>query len=436
MANRIADLWRDLRDGISIWGAGALVFAIALIVAFQFVGPAPPRHIVMLTGAEGGAYRAYGEQFAERLALEGITVELRESAGAVENLALLASDESVDVGFVQGGLSGLQPAENVIALGSLYYEPLWVFVRLGTEVDDLGDLEGLRIAGGNAGSGTRAVVLRLLELNGLGDDGVSLVELAPSDVLNAFENDRIDAAMLIGAPDSDTIRGLVRAGGVELLGLSRAEAYVRYSPYVSRVSLPRGVLDLQMDLPARELTTVAVTAMLAAREDLHPAVVDLLLIAADDIFGGHSLLADAGQFPTERFTDLPLGEEAERYFENGPPFLMRYMPFWAATLVQRLWVIALPFVGLAIPLVKVLPPMYRWRIRRRLLSRYARLDAIDPYGNPIRSEEDREKRLAMLSELDHESAAEIVPRSYMDDVYKLRRDIDLVRKRLAEGAAS
>lgn len=430
MANRLIATLRDTRDALSIWGVGIVVLGIGLVVALQFVGPAPPRTVVMLTGAEGGAYRAFGEQFAERLRRDGIEVELRESAGSVENLSMLANDSTVDVGFVQGGLATAAPEDRVVALGSLYFEPLWLFIRSGVTVEDLSDLAGLRVAGGDAGSGTRAVTERLLDLNEL-DGAVNLVDLPPASVSEGFDNGAIDAALLIGAPDSDTIRRLIDNDNAQLVSLARADAYVRYSPHISKVLLPRGVLDLRRDLPASDLTTVAVTAMLAAREDLHPAVVDLLLIAATDIFGNHSLLANAGQFPTERYIDLPMSEEAERYFDSGPPFLMRYLPFWAATLVQRLWVIALPFVGLAIPLVKLLPPMYRWRIRRRLLSRYARLDAIDPYGNPLRDDADRQKRLTMLSELDHESAADIVPRSYMDDVYKLRRDIDLVRKRLS-----
>jgi hypothetical protein len=163
---------------------------------------------------------------------------------------------------------------------------------------------------------------------------------------------------------------------------------------------------------------------------LHPALNDLLLISAQVVFGQHSLLADAGQFPTERYADLPLSSEARRFYKYGPPLLMRYLPFWAATLVDRLWVVLLPFIGLALPLAKLLPPAYRWRIRRRLLRRYAALDAIDPFGNPVRDDDDRARRLEKIQELDDVSAGEIVPRSYMDDVYKLRRDIDLVRRRI------
>lgn len=422
--------WNNIRDAVSIWGTGLVLFFIGLVVAFQFVGPAPPRHIVLATGAEGGAYRLYGEKLAAWLAREGIQVELRETAGSVENLDLLENDESVDLGFVQGGLADTIPTGRVVTLGSLYFEPLWVFVRSDTRIRTFNDLAGKRIAVGAVGSGTRAVALGLLALNGLGPQAAQFLDTEPGDLAAGFENKDIDVAVLIGAPDSAQVSGLVHNPGIAMLGLKRADAYVRYSPYFSKVTLPEGVLDFSDNRPPEDMTTVAVTAMLAAKEDLHPALVDLLLVAARDVFGGHSLLADAGQFPTQRYADLPLMDEAKRFYAYGPPFLMRYLPFWAATLVERLWVVVLPFIGLAIPLVKLLPPVYRWRIRRRLLHRYAALDAVDPFAKPVSDADDLERRLKKLEELDRESAVEIVPRSYLDDVYKLRRDIDLVRRRL------
>ena len=426
--------WTNTRDAVSIWGAGIVLFIVGLVVAFQFVGPPPPDRIVMATGAEGGAYRLYAERFATSLAEVGIEVEFRTTAGAVENLALLAHDDTVDVGFVQGGLAESDASQGVVALGSLYYEPLWVFVNSDAGINTLDDIVGKRVAGGSVGSGTRAVVMQLLNLSGFGPKATRFLDTEPGDLAAGFESGDIDVAFLVGAPDSEYVSQLVHMRGVELLSLKRADAYVRYSPYFSRITLPQGVLDLGNNLPSADTTTVAVTAMLAAKEDLHPALNDLLLISAQEVFGQHSLLADAGQFPTERYTDLPLSREARRFYRYGPPFLMRYLPFWAATLVDRLWVVLLPFIGLALPLAKLLPPAYRWRIRRRLLRRYAVLDAIDPFGNPVKNDKDRARRLERIQELDDESAGEIVPRSYMDDVYKLRRDIDLVRRRIEKSS--
>jgi TRAP transporter TAXI family solute receptor len=434
MSKSVKGAWRQARLAVGIWGFGILVLAAGIVFAYQFVGPPPPREIVIATGADDGAYQLYGERLAAYLATQGIDVELRETAGAVENLALLGSDAGVDIGFVQGGLSGSDAGNGVIALGSLYLEPIWLFARSDSTIDGLADLTGRRVSIGTAGSGTRTVVRRLLAAAAITEQSTTFVEIASDELAAAFAAGEIDAAFLIGGVDSGQVAALVEQDDVVLLNLRRSDAYVRQSSYLSKVVLPEGVLDLAKNKPSMEVSTVAVTAMLAAREDLHPALNDLLLIASAEIFGGHSILSDAGQFPTSRYTDLPLGKEAQRYFERGAPFLMRYLPFWAATLVDRLWVMLLPLIGLSIPLAKIMPPLYTWRIRRRMLKQYADLHELDPQYSAVKSAEDRNSRLRQLEQLDAASVDDIVPKSYNDDVYRLRRDIELVRRKLLEAS--
>ena len=414
--------------GISI--IAIVIIALSFVVAYQFVEPAPPKLIVLATGEAGGAYQHYGEELAVHLARDGIRVELRATAGSVENLTLLDRDDGVDLGFVQGGLAEFVDTENVMAVGSLYLEPVWLFVRTDVETEGLGDFVDKRIAVGAEGSGTRVVAMNLLEAHGVNSENAELIGLSSDQLVQAFRNNDIDAAMVIGAPESEHIADLIGLQGVKLHDLKRADALVRRYPYLLKASLPQGVLSLQANLPEADMSTVAVTAMLAANRDLHPALIDLLLVAAADIHGEHSLLADAGQFPTPLYADLPLSKEAERHFKYGPPFLLRYLPFWAATLVDRLWIMLLPLIGLAIPLVKLVPPAYRWHIRRRLLRLYAELDLIDPLANAIQDDEDLAARLQRLEQIDNASVGESVPKSYKDNVYKLRRDIDLVRRRL------
>ena len=419
-----------LRDIAGTSGLAMVVVVIGFVVAYQFVGPAPPQRIVLATGQDGGAYQLYGERLAAYLAEEGIETELRATAGSVENLALLDAGDGVDIGFVQGGLAELEPTDNVMAIGSLYLEPLWLFVSADSAPMFVDALAGRRVAIGAPGSGTRAVAAKLLAAHGIEMQDAEFVDIDAGAVAAAFATGNLDAAFVIGAPESAAVAALITQPGVSLQSLDRSAAYVRRFPYLSPATLPRGVLDLQTDRPRTDVETVALTAMLAANQDLHPALIDLLLIASTEIFGGHSLLADAGRFPTPRYVDLPLSDEAERHFRNGPPFLMKYLPFWAATLIDRLWIMALPLVGLAIPLLKLLPPAYRWRIRRRLLRLYAELEQIDPQVNEIRDADDLIDRLQTLDRLDAGLAIQSLPKSYTDDAYKLRRDIDLVRRRL------
>lgn len=436
MASKGKGGWRVNRLALGVWVFGAVVLVVGLTLAYQFVGPPPPRHIVLATGAEGGAYQAYGEQLAARLKREGVTVELRATAGAVENLQLLQADSGVDIAFVQGGLSEEYDTTGVFALGSLYLEPIWVFVRNTVELESVADLSGKRLAVGTEGSGTRVVVKRLLAANGIDGSNTTFLDIAADELGAALSNGGIDSAFLIGGANSELVTDLALLPNVSLLGLRRADAYARRASYLNKVVLPEGVLDLRANEPSEDTETVAVTAMLTVHEDLHPAISDLVMIASESIFSGHTILADAGTFPTPANTDIPLSEEAQRFHERGAPFLMRYLPFWAATLVDRLWVLLFPIIGLLIPLFKLMPPMYHWRIRRRLLRRYEELRAIDPQYSPIESAEDHRARVERIHELDNETVDVIVPNDYSDDVYKLRRDIDLVRRKLDEFATT
>jgi TRAP transporter TAXI family solute receptor len=409
--------------------AVALV-SLGLFATYQFVDPAPPDRIVLATGADGGAYQRYGDAFAARLEDAGIEVVLRESAGAAENLELLRSDSGVDIAFVQSGIATDRDRETVNALASLYLEPMWLFVRDGFEYLESTDLLGARIAIGEPGSGTRTIALRLLGAHGLNESVADFVDISQSDVADSLTRGEIEAAFVVGAPSSETVKQLIDAPGARLVSLKRSAAYARRYGYLKFVVLPAGVLDLEQDLPPEDIETVATTAMLASRNDLHPALVDLLLIAARDIHGGHGLLADRDTFPSPRYVDLPLSSEAERFFRRGPPFLMRYLPFWAAIFIDRMWVMLFPLLGLAIPLFKLVPPAYQWQVRRRFLRLYAELESLDPNVTPIADESDLERRKERINWLEGQTAVTHVPREYKDAMYKLRRDIDLVRRQL------
>jgi TRAP transporter TAXI family solute receptor len=421
MASASKGGWRVNRLAMGVVIFGVVVLVVGLILAFQFVGPSPPRQIVLATGADGGAYQTFGDKMAEYLQAQGVEVEVRESAGAVQNIGLLQSDSGVDAAFIQSGLATAVDSDRIAVLGSLYLEPIWIFARSDLALSSLDDLKGRRLAIGDEGSGTRAIVERMLGVRGITSENTEFLGADGVDV---------DVRFLIVGPESDSIAEQVALDDFELLGLTRADAYARRAPFLTKVLLPQGVLDMQANKPSADTVTVAVTAMLAVRDDLHPAIVDLLLMAADDVFDEHTILSDAGEFPSPKNIDLPLSAEAKRFHERGAPFLMRYLPFWAATLIDRLWVLLFPLVGLLIPLFKLLPPLYHWRIRRKILQRYIDLRDIDPQYSPVVSEEDRSNRLSKVIALDTETAEVPVPRDYSDDVYKLRRDIDLIRRKL------
>ena len=407
-----------------------IIVGLGFYVAYQFVDPAPPTRIVMATGADGGAYQRYGDIYASLLAENGIEVVRRETAGSAENLDLLRSDTGVDVAFVQSGLAEGDNGGALMTLGSLYFEPLLLVVRDDYPVKVIADLMRARLSIGEPGSGSRAVALRLLAANRVAESEAQLVTLAPDEVGPALASGVIDAAFVVADLQSAMVMDVVSQPGVSIAGLERADAYARRFPFFSSITLPEGVLDLAANTPETEVETLATTAMLVSRTDLHPALVDLLLISATKIHGGHSLLANRGTFPSSHYVDIPLSDQAERYFRRGPPFLLRYLPFWAATLIDRMWVMIFPLIGIGYPVVKMIIPAYQWQVRRRLLRLYTELEGIDPNIVPIGDAEDLEDRRSQVEKLERQSAVTAVPRDYKDAIYKLRRDIDLVRRRL------
>lgn len=423
------------RGSVSIGIVSATTFILifaGFVVAYQFVDPAPPDRIVLATGPDGGAYQRFGEQYARYLAKRGIEVTLRPTAGSMENLELLSTDSGVDIAFVQGGLAASAQTEAVMAIGSLYLEPLWLFLRRDFEIHDVSDLTGARLSVGAEGSGTRVVARNLLAAHGITEESATFTSVELDELGTEFVAGNLDAAFVIADPHADAVRNLLQVPTVRIHSPARVAAYVRLYSYLTQVSLPQGVLDLWANQPEEDVRTVALTAMLVASKELHPALVDLLLVAAADIHGSHSVLADRGDFPSARYIDLPLSPDADRHFKNGPPFLMRYLPFWTATLVDRLWVMLLPLFGLAIPLIKLVPPAYEWRIRRKLLRLYFELEQLDPRHNPVKNKADRAGRIVLLNKLDNQTVTVSVPQTYKDDLYKLRRDIDLVRRQLNE----
>ncbi len=421
-----------LRDRLRVYGPALVITVIGFIVAYQFVEPAPPDHLTIGTASADGAYYRHAKRYREVLAREGITLEIRETSGSLENLDLLTKSEGVDAAFVQGGTAPTSLRENLSALGSLYFEPLWIFTRPQIEAERVVDLRARRVAVGPEGSGTRAVALRLLEDCAAAETPTQLVALGGSEAAEALRSGETDAAFFVAPEDSELIRSLLADYRVRLMSMERADAFARRHRFLSSVILPEGVVDPARNVPSSEVTLLAPAATLVIRNDLHPALAVLLLEAAHEAHSEAGLLASAGEFPTPRFLNLPLSPEAKRFYRSGPPFLQRYLPFWAATLIDRLKVFLVPLLTLMIPLFKIVPPTYRWRVRARIYRWYRTLKELEVrlYAGP--EAEELVSCRAELEHLDREVAQVTVPLSYAEELYHLRLHIALVREEAAK----
>jgi len=412
-----------------------LVTLVAFVLAYQFVDPAPPSQIAFTTGKAGGAYDKFAQQYQQALGKQGIELILHNSQGSIENIARLESG-SAAAGFLQGGTASdhrdnepdNKSESRLLTLGSLYKEPLWVFHRKLTPVNTLTDLLGKKLVVGAEGSGTRTLVMQLLNANGLHDQ----VELLPGkngEDLELLKSSRVDAVFMVASPTSEKVSAFLEDESLTLMNFDRAEAYQRRMKYLTHVKLPRGMVDLSKDIPRNDITLLAATANLVVRDDLHPAIQDLLLQVADEIHGQGGWFEENGEFPNANFAEYPLSTEAKRYYKYGPPLLQRYLPFWLASLIDRLKVMILPLVVLMIPLMKIMPPIYTWRMRSKIYRWYQKLEQIDLANS--RENPDVEDLRDQLEKIDQEVIHVHVPLSFASQLYDLRQHIELVKRRLS-----
>jgi TRAP-type uncharacterized transport system substrate-binding protein len=433
-----------LRD-LLLAAAPFVLGAVALLwLAYAALDPTPPARVVLATGPEQSAYAEFGRAYAQRLARQGIAVELRATEGATENLRLLRdARERVDLAFVQGGASeALYAADEdrsglpLASLGSLFYEPVWIFYRGdlragGTgpkPLSQVGDLAGLRVDLGPPGAGGRNLMLKLLHANRVEPSSLRVSERPPTAAVMALLAGEVDAIVLVSAPESPLVQMLLITPGIALFEFAQAEAYARRFGFVSHLNLPRGVVDLARDLPPRDVALVAATSTLAVREKTHPAIVQLFAQAARELHGGPGWFARAGEFPRAASPELPLAEEAARLYRSGPPLLQRYLPFWLANLVDRMWVVLLTVIAVLIPASRVVPPLYEFRVRSRIFRWYGRLRGIEAQVEQAAA--DRARLLRELDELEARVGRIAVPLSHADELYALRSHIELVRGKL------
>jgi TRAP transporter TAXI family solute receptor len=421
----------SLHDSVIIGSAAlALLFAV-FWATYKFMRPAPPDHVTIVTGPADGAYQIYAARYKEFFSRNGITLEIKASAGASENLQrLLDSKEEADLGFLQSGITLGKDTQGLVSLGVIYPEPLWLFHQKNLNLTDLEELKGKRIAVGPEGSGTRSLVLELLRAHGVAEPPTTLSPLGGMNAALALLNKQVDAVFIVGPAQSSAVWTMLYTPDLEMFNFTQAEAYVRRFPYLSAVTLPRGTIDLPRNIPPKDMSLIAPSTNLVAREDFHPALIDLTLQALSATHGGAGLFARAGQFPTPNGVEVPLSREAERYYKNGKPFLQRYLPFWAATLVDRLIFMLLPIVAVLFPLFRIAPFLYSWRIRRRIFRYYGELKMIELEARQKPESKTRAEWLEDLERVERAAHRIPTPLAFADQVYTLREHVHMVRKAL------
>ena len=413
--------------------AALLTFAVIVLGVFLFFHLAPPNKIIMTSGPKGSTFEKSAEKYSKILKQKGVTLKILPSEGSVENIKRLADPSSkVNVGFVQGGVYKDMKTDRLVSLGSVSYAPLFVFYRSGSNMERLSQLAGQRIAVGEVGSGTHILSLVLLAANGIEPGGsAKLLEADSDEAAKAILSGKVDAVFLMGdSVSTDLIRQLLHTDGIRLFDFTQADAFTRRIAYLNKITLPKGSIDFGKGTPAHDVFLLAPTVELIARENLHPALSDLLLEAAVEVHSGPGLFRGKGEFPAPIEQEIRISNDASRFYKSGKSFFYRYLPFWLASLVNLIIVVLVPMIVLLLPGLRLIPAMYRWRFRSRIFKWYRALMVIERDLLTELAPDKRKELLEKLDNIEEEVNRMKVPASFADQFYGLRGHITFVHTRL------
>ena len=411
-----------------------LFLALAAGMAIWLARPAPPNHVTIATGPGGSSFEIFGRQYAEFFRRHGITLETIPSSGSGENIAsLLDHKDSVQAALVQGGLLKPEQAKGLLSLGSIAYQPFWLFHRSSSDrgVIDLEKLRTQKFSIGPPGSGTNALALHIMGLNGI-PIGPNISQLPLLDGVDALQRGEIDGMLIVDSLDGPGLQTLLHNPSFYLVNFPRAPAYTRQLDFIEAVQLPMGSIDLAKNIPPEDVQLIATTVSLLIDENLHPAIQMLFMQAAAEANGRESFFSQAREFPSYKDPTVRESEIAQRYYKSGPPFLMRYLPFWLAEFIDRMFVLLMPLIAFAYPIIGSMPNFRRKRILRRLQQYYGKLKFLESEVFNHYDPTHRDDYFQRLDALEREVVALEVPHSFAGNYFDLRSDIDFVRQKLTQ----
>jgi hypothetical protein len=234
--------------------------------------------------------------------------------------------------------------------------------------------------------------------------------------------------------DSPIIQRLIHDPKVHLASFTHADAFTRLLPYLEKLTVPMGGFNLAENVPDHEINLISTTTNLLVDDRLHPAIQLLLLEAAREINGGRSYFAKAGSFPAYIDSEVPLSKEARFFYDKGPPALTRYLPFWLAEFLERMFLLLVPFLAFAYPVIKSIPN-YRVNLaQRQIKDIYKELNRFEHETLSTFDANKRSEYLAFLNALEKRVLASSAAKIATADCYTLRNNIQYIRELIDENA--
>ena len=407
------------------------VLGIASLALIYFI-PTPPSKVVMATAFKGASFDYYGRQYREIFARSHVELELRETAGAVENLKLLQDPSSdVQIAFVTGGLSDAKHTPGVLSLGTVYDQPFWIFYPASEQIDQLWQLKGKRIAVGPEGSATRHMAEQVLGKGGVNAQTATLLPFAGEAADEALKERRVDAVWIIGVPEATAVQSFLRNPHVRPMSFPMSEAFTRIFPDLARMTLPQGTIDVEQVIPSKDVQLIGTKSKVLVRSNLHPEIVQLLLQTMKEVHSGADLFHRSGEYPNSYDSEYTVAPSAIDFYKNGPSFMQRHLPLWVSIHVQRGIAVLVTGLAIGLPLLHFFPQSYNWMIRRRLFYWYAELRTLEASFDSITSHKQLIEIQAEIERIEDDLGKMSFPLTFSDQVYNLRHHIDLVRRKFA-----
>ena len=411
--------------------AALAVVGIASLALIYFI-PAPPAKVVMATAFKGASFEYYGRQYQEIFARSHVELELRETAGAVENLKLLQDPNAdVQIAFVTGGLSDSKHTPGVLSLGTVYDQPFWIFYPANGQLDQLPQLKGKRIAVGPEGSATRHMAEQVLGKAGVNSETATLLPFAGDAADKALKDGQVDAVWIIGVPEATAVQSFLRNPDVRPMSFPMSEAFTRIFPDLTRMTLPQGTIDIERVIPSNDVQLIGTKSKVLIRSDLHPEIVQLLLQTMKEVHGGADLFHRSGEYPNGSDSEYTVAPTAIDFYKNGPSFMQRHLPLWLSVHAQRAIAVLVTAIAIGFPLVRLLPLAYNWVARRRLFYWYAKLKALEASFDADPKDMHLVESRAEIERIEHAVSHISIPLTFSDQVYNLRSHIDIVRCKIA-----
>lgn len=414
-------------------GLIAALCAFGIIsLALSYLIPAPPSKVTIGTAFKGASFDYYAQRYREKFANANVTLELRATEGALQNLRLLQDQDSgVQIAFVTGGVSDGVHSQGLLSLGTIDYLPIWIFYTSNQPIERLAQLRSKRIAVGPVGSGTRYTAEKILAKGGVSSETATLVPLGGNNAAQALMDGTVDAAWILGAPDASAVQWLLRAPNVRLMSFPTAEAFTRLFPNLVRLVLPQGVVDVEANIPPNDVPLIATTSSVLVRSDLHPTIVSLLLQTMLEVHKAPGIFQKAGEFPQPTDPDYSVAASAVDFYKNGPSYLQKYLPLWMTVHAQRAIAVTVAAIAIGVPVFHYLPLLYQWHMRRRLLYWYSQLKAVETSIDVNRSDANLSAQQAELERIENAVSHVRFPLAFADQLYDLRGHIHIVRRRFA-----